>query len=91
MEFVERLSPTHITLNWRDATSGCYGEQLWHLTTARARSSCMLCGAPIRRGSAVYRPRLRGRRPANADWIVLATTIERIESEMARSLFSTPT
>ncbi|MCP3708697.1 DUF3331 domain-containing protein [Paraburkholderia sp. CNPSo 3274] len=86
MEFVERLSPTIVTFNWRDATSGCYGEQLWHLTTARARASCMLSGAPIRRGSAVYRPRLRGRRAANADWIVLAATIDRIEGESSGSI-----
>lgn len=85
MEFVERLSPTLVTFNWRDATSGCYGEQLWHLTTARARANCMLSGAAIRRGSAVYRPRLRGRRPANADWDILASTIDRIEAE-SRSL-----
>jgi hypothetical protein len=79
MEFVERLSPTVITVSWHDARSGCYSEQFWHLATARRRGNCSLSGELIRRGTAVYRPRLRGQRPANADWVVLAAVIDRLE------------
>ncbi|WP_084170142.1 DUF3331 domain-containing protein [Paraburkholderia ferrariae] len=76
LEIVERYSSSAIAISWRDATSGSYGEQKWKLTIARGRAICALSGAQIRRGDLVFRPSVRGRKPANAGWVILASTID---------------
>lgn len=72
IEIVERCSDTLVTVSYRDATTGRYGEQVWRLIRARGQGICALSGNPIRRGDPVYRPYVRGRHlPANANWMVL--------------------
>jgi hypothetical protein len=83
IEIVERWSRTVIVVDWTDPTSGHYGEQPWAQVTARRRGVCALSGAEIRRGDLIYRPSARGRAPANADWVMLASAIRELESESA--------
>ena len=76
LDIVEKYSNSTIAVCWRDATSGCYGEQLWKVGTARAGSICALSGLQIRRGDAVFRPLTRGYKPANNDSMILACAVE---------------
>jgi hypothetical protein len=76
LHIVEKYSNSTIAVCWRDATSGCYGEQLWRVVTARAGSTCALSGLQIRRGDAVFRPSTRGHKPANNDSMILASAVE---------------
>lgn len=73
---VEKYSSSTIAVCWRDATSGCYVEQLWKAVTARSGSTCALSGLQIRRGYAVFRPSTRGYKPANNDSMILACAVE---------------
>lgn len=76
---LERYSPSMVSISWRDATYGRYGDQLWRLGVARSKSICDLSGATIRRGDRVYRPSLRGLSPKNATHAILAEALERLE------------
>lgn len=76
LHIVEKYSSSAIAVCWRDATSGCYGEQLWKAVTARAGATCALSGLRIRRGDAVFRPWARGYKPINGDSMILASAVE---------------
>lgn len=77
LHIIEKYSSSAIAICWRDATSGCYGEQLWKVVTARSGSTCALSGLRIRRGDAVFRPWARGYKPVNGDSMILASAVER--------------
>jgi Domain of unknown function (DUF3331) len=81
LHIVEKYSKSTIAVCWRDATSGCYAEQLWRAVIARTGSTCALSGLQIRPGDAVFRPWGRGYKPANSDSMILATAVEVIGAE----------
>jgi hypothetical protein len=83
IEVLERRSPTLILICWRDATSGRYGDQLWTLGVASCSAICALSRAQILRGDAVYRPRIRGRKPSNADQSILESAVTTNEQRAA--------
>lgn len=81
LHIVEKYSSSAIAVCWRDATSGCYGEQLWKAVTARAGATCALSGLRIRRGDAVFRPWARGYKPGNGDSMILASAVAQTTQE----------
>ncbi|SAL25083.1 hypothetical protein AWB64_02004 [Caballeronia sordidicola] len=81
LHIVEKCSTSTVTVCWRDATSGCYEEQLWKMMVARAVSTCALSGLQIRPGDAVFRPSARGYKPANGDSMILVSAVK----DMARN------
>jgi hypothetical protein len=85
VEVLERRSPTLILVYWCDATSGRYGDQLWSRGVAPCSAICALSGARIRPGDRVYRPRIRGRKPSNADRSILESAVTRNEQRAALS------
>lgn len=72
--------PTNDTaiLEWRDPTSCCYGGQIWRSCRARRSGECALSGKPIRRGDEIYKPYSRKFAPANADAMILASTLDSV-------------
>jgi hypothetical protein len=88
---LERRSRTTITVSWRDATAGHYGDQLWTTGIAHKRAVCALTGAHIDRGDAVYRPRhSRTHPPANFDRMILASALPECEDVSAVDEFTLP-
>ncbi|BAO94184.1 DUF3331 domain-containing protein [Caballeronia insecticola] len=79
VSILERSSSKEVSLCWRDATLGRYGDQQWILQVSRRKTVCALTGASIQRGDRVYRPRLRGRNPRNATFSILAAAMEQLE------------
>lgn len=75
---LERNGPNSATVAWRDATSCCYGEQLWRRCIAREAGVCALSGHAIARGDAVFRPRLVRPAPRNIEAMILAKVMEAI-------------
>jgi hypothetical protein len=73
---LERNGKTSATVAWSDATSCCYGEQLWRRCIARKAGVCALSGQAIATGDAVYRPRLVQPAPRNIEAMILATVME---------------
>lgn len=80
---LERHGRTSATLAWSDATSCCYGEQIWRRCIARKAGVCALSGQAIARGDAVFRPRLVQAIPRNFEAMILATVMEAIPLEGA--------
>lgn len=78
IKVLERQSKAAATVEWRDSTACCYGEQIWRRGTARRRSVCALSGQLIMSGDAVYRPRLVQPPPRNIDAMILASVMEKI-------------
>jgi hypothetical protein len=78
---LERNGPNSATVAWSDATSCCYGEQLWRRRIAKKAGVCALSGQPIATGDAVYRPRLAKPAPRNIEAMILATVMDAITVE----------
>ncbi|MGF6755726.1 DUF3331 domain-containing protein [Paraburkholderia sp. GAS42] len=78
---LERDGQNWATVAWSDATSCCYGEQLWRRCIARKAGVCALSGQAIARGNAVYRPRRVRLPPRNIEAMILATVMETIPVE----------
>ncbi|WNC89163.1 DUF3331 domain-containing protein [Paraburkholderia sp. FT54] len=76
IRILERNGQTSATIAWSDATSCCYGEQLWRRCIARKTGVCALSGQAIARGDAVYRPRRVRPAPRNVEAMILATVME---------------
>lgn len=76
-----RNKQTSATVAWSDATSCCYGEQLWRRCIAKKAGVCALSGQTIATGDAVYRPRLAQPVPRNIEAMILATIMEAIPVE----------
>lgn len=76
IEILDRLTPVTAILSWRDSTGCCYGYQSWYRCLAKRAGRCALTGTPIRRGDVVFRPTMKGARPANAFAMILAVYIE---------------
>ncbi len=75
---LERNGQTSATVAWSDATSCCYGEQIWRRRAAKKAGVCALSGQAIARGDAVYRPRPVRPAPRNIEAMILATVMEAI-------------
>jgi hypothetical protein len=74
VSIVERLTERTLSVNWSDARLGHHADQIWRISVARGDARCVLTGMSIRRGDAVFRPRLFGTtRPANSHWMILAS------------------
>jgi hypothetical protein len=69
--------PTAQTLivSWCDARSGHYGYQTWRAVAAREPGICVLTGRLIEVGDVIYKPRLVGPAPANADAMICAKSV----------------
>jgi hypothetical protein len=78
---LERNSPVSATVAWSDATSCCYGDQLWRRGFAKKAGVCALSGRTIETGDAVYRPRRVQPAPRNIEAMILATVMEAIPVE----------
>lgn len=76
-----RSKQTSATVAWSDATSCCYGEQLWRRGIAKKTGVCALSGQAIATGDAVYRPRFVQPAPRNIEAMILAAVMEAIPME----------
>jgi Domain of unknown function (DUF3331) len=81
IRILERSGPTSALVAWSDATSCCYGEQLWRRRIARKAGVCALSGETIATGIAVYRPRRVQPVPRNIEAMILAKVIEAMPLE----------
>ncbi len=81
IRITERCTPRTVTVEWCDSTAGRYGAQTWGYSIARKEGVCLLSGATISRGEAIYRPRTSRRVPANQDAMILATQTETVVSD----------
>jgi hypothetical protein len=74
--FVERISERSILVNWCDATSCHYCDQLWTKRSARNAGYCALTGNLIARGDVIYGPYTRvAHPPANERAMILASSV----------------
>ncbi|MFM0395444.1 DUF3331 domain-containing protein [Paraburkholderia phytofirmans] len=80
---LERSGRSSATIAWSDATSCCYGEQMWRRCIARKSGVCALSGQKIARGDAVYRPRRARPAPRNVEAMILASVMEATPVEEA--------
>lgn len=90
LHVVEKYSDLVIAVCWRDATFGCYGEQLWKRVMSRTRATCALSGLQIRRGDAVFRPWARGCKPVNVSLMILASAVAAPTEEACASAVTSP-
>jgi hypothetical protein len=90
IRILERLSNTAVSVSWYDATCGHYADQIWRRMCSRQKTVCTLTGRPVKRGDAVYRPSVRGLRPVNADYLILACVLEGIEAREGTEALDTP-
>jgi hypothetical protein len=81
IEILDRPSWSTIVLSWRDPTGCRYGYQTWCKAAAKRSGICAMSGASIRRGDMIFRPRLKGQRPANASAMVLAKHVDSLAIE----------
>lgn len=75
VKIIDRPSSTTATVSWSDPTSGYYGDQVWRSGVARGEGLCAVSAQRIRRGDAVYKPRVSRLAPANADAMILSSVI----------------
>jgi Domain of unknown function (DUF3331) len=75
VSILERPSASTVTIAWRDATTCCYADQIWHASLSRSQGVCAMSGRPILPGDAVYRPRARRPLPLNVDAMILAVVV----------------
>jgi Domain of unknown function (DUF3331) len=71
-----RPSSTTATVAWRNATSGCYEDQIWRSVVAQTSGICAATGRSINRGDRVYRPRASHPTPTNANAMILSDVVE---------------
>ena len=75
VKLIERPSTTTVTIEWRDATRCCYGDQVWRAMRARKAGVCAMSGDAIRPGDQVYAPNPRPV-PSNAGAMILASVLD---------------
>jgi hypothetical protein len=78
VKLIERPSSTTATIEWRDSTRCCYGDQVWRAMRARTAGVCAMSGCPILPGDHVYGPNPRPV-PSNAGAMILASVLEQAE------------
>ncbi|WP_106854116.1 DUF3331 domain-containing protein [Caballeronia novacaledonica] len=73
---IEQPSSQTLSVCWSDSQSGHYAAQMWRKGVARKASLCVLSGAQILPGDAVYRPHAGERHsPANREYMLLASAV----------------
>lgn len=75
VKLIERPSTTTATIEWRDSTRCCYGDQVWRAMRARTAGVCAMSGCEIRPGDRVYGPNPRPV-PGNAGAMILASVLD---------------
>ncbi|MDR5777568.1 MULTISPECIES: DUF3331 domain-containing protein [unclassified Caballeronia] len=76
VRLIDRPSSTSLTVSWRDALTGHYGDQLWRAKKAATRGICALTGRQIERGDAVYSPARGKHPPRNCNAMICADCVE---------------
>lgn len=76
VSLLERISPSTVTIAWRDSTSCSYGAQIWMGANAKVSGVCAMSGAQIKRGDRIFRPRHSKPAPVNAGAMILASAID---------------
>ncbi|WP_321796926.1 DUF3331 domain-containing protein [Caballeronia sp. J97] len=76
VKLIERPSTTTVTIEWRDSTRCCYGDQVWRAMRARVAGVCAMSGSEIQPGDHVYSPNPRPV-PGNAGAMILASVLDR--------------
>ncbi|REG48655.1 uncharacterized protein DUF3331 [Paraburkholderia sp. BL6669N2] len=76
IRLLERPTCTTAILSWSDSTSCRYGYQRWCVCRAERAGVCVLSRLLVAKGDEVYRPRLAGPRPRNADAMILRWVLE---------------
>ncbi|MBP0589414.1 DUF3331 domain-containing protein [Paraburkholderia sp. LEh10] len=72
INLIEWQTTSTIHVSWSNPTLGRYEAQTWRAGLARMSGVCVLTGALIYKGDAVFRPLLRTRTdPANAHEMIL--------------------
>jgi hypothetical protein len=79
VKLIERPSTTTATIEWRDSTRCCYGDQVWRAMRARTAGVCAMSGREIRPGDHVYGPDPRPV-PSNAGAMILASVLDQATS-----------
>jgi hypothetical protein len=79
VKLIERPSSTTATIEWRDPTRCCYGDQVWRAMRARTAGVCAMSGVEIRPGDRVYGPNPRPV-PGNAGAMILASVLDQATS-----------
>ncbi|SAK53309.1 hypothetical protein AWB79_02006 [Caballeronia hypogeia] len=80
VKLIDRPSATTATIEWRDPTRCCYGDQVWRAMRARTAGICAMSGRAIRPGDAVYGPNSRPI-PRNLGAMILASVLDRAEAQ----------
>ncbi|SPB13576.1 ribosomal protein S14 [Caballeronia novacaledonica] len=75
VKLIERPSTTTATIEWRDSTRCCYGDQVWRAMRARTTGVCAMSGREIRPGDQVYGPNPRPV-PGNLGAMILASVLD---------------
>ncbi|SAK48554.1 hypothetical protein AWB76_01215 [Caballeronia temeraria] len=75
VKLIERPSTTTATIEWRDSTRCCYGDQVWRAMRARTAGVCAMSGGQIHPGDRVYAPNPRPV-PGNAGAMILASVLD---------------
>lgn len=78
VKLIERPSTTTATIEWRDSTRCCYGDQVWRAMRARTAGICAMSGCAILPGDHVYAPNPRPV-PSNAGAMILASVLDQAE------------
>jgi hypothetical protein len=75
VKLIEKQSTTTATIEWRDSTRCCYGDQVWRAMRARTAGVCAMSGCAILPGDQVYAPNSRPV-PSNAGAMILASVLD---------------
>ncbi|CAB3776432.1 DUF3331 domain-containing protein [Pararobbsia alpina] len=79
---LDRLSERTVAVSWRDSTSCHYNDQIWRVGIARQPGRCAVTGVRIQPGEAIYRPIPTLPAPVNAQAMILASAISRVQAEV---------
>ncbi|MDR8395679.1 DUF3331 domain-containing protein [Paraburkholderia sp. USG1] len=73
---IDHPTPSTATIEWRDSTHCCYGDQVWHASRARVAGVCAMSGRAIRPGDAIYKPRPCRPAPLNLGAMILGVVLD---------------
>jgi hypothetical protein len=79
---LDRLSERTVAVSWRDSTSCHYNDQIWRVGIARQPGRCAVTGVRIQPGDAIYRPIPTLPAPVNAQAMILASAVSRVQAEV---------
>lgn len=76
IQLLEVPSFTTAILSWSDPTSCHYTHQCWCINRAVTTGVCAWSGLPIAKGDQVYKPRVAGPKPRNANAMILRRVLD---------------